>query len=122
MRSDTFTKEDIQMVINLYNANKSAEEIANITGRTKHAIHQRIYMLRKAGKLKDSKTTQPEYDRKLKPTGVVYKPEELHEEPQKHMSPRDMIKALYDLGYRIENNQLVCYVKQTVKLQDIIAG
>lgn len=38
----------------------------------------------------------------------------------KTMSPRDMIKKLYDMGYRIEDNRLVCYVKQTVKLSDII--
>jgi len=33
-----------------------------------------------------------------------------------------MIKHLYNLGYRIENNQLVCYTKNVVKIQDIIHG
>ena len=33
-----------------------------------------------------------------------------------------MIKYLYDRGYRIEDNTLVCLVKQKVKLQDIING
>jgi len=41
---------------------------------------------------------------------------------EKEMSPREMIKRLYDMGYRIEDNQLVCYVKKTVKIQDIIMG
>lgn len=35
-------------------------------------------------------------------------------------APRDIIKHLYNLGYRIEDNKLVCYVKQVVKLGDII--
>lgn len=40
----------------------------------------------------------------------------------KDFSPRDMIKHLYDLGYRIENNRLVCIQKAYVKLEDIING
>lgn len=35
-------------------------------------------------------------------------------------SPRDIIKHLYKLGYRIEDNKLVCYVKQQVNVKDII--
>ena len=38
------------------------------------------------------------------------------------MTPREMIAALYGLGYRIENNQLVCYQKITVNVKDIIKG
>lgn len=38
------------------------------------------------------------------------------------LSPREMIKALYDQGYRIENNSLVCYVRTPVNVKDIIAG
>ena len=34
--------------------------------------------------------------------------------------PREMIKYLYDLGFRIENNEIVYYEKRKVKLEDII--
>lgn len=34
--------------------------------------------------------------------------------------PRELIKHLYNLGYRIEDGKLVCLVKQTVNLKDII--
>ena len=44
------------------------------------------------------------------------------EKTLKDFKERDMIKYLYDRGYRIEDNRLVCYVKQTVKLNDIING
>ena len=121
IRKNTLTQEDIQMIVNLYNAGKTAEETAEVTGRTKHAIHQRIYLLKKAGQITDKPNNLPQ-SRKLRPTGVIH-PVEREEEPvKKEMTPRDMIKALYDLGYRIEDNHLVCYVKQTVKLQDIIGG
>ena len=36
------------------------------------------------------------------------------------LTPREMIKRLYDLGYRIEDNNLVCYQRVQVKIQDII--
>lgn len=37
-------------------------------------------------------------------------------------TPREIIKHMYKLGYRIENNQLVCIVKQVVNLKDVING
>ena len=37
-----------------------------------------------------------------------------------NFQPRDIIKHLYNLGYRIDNNRLVCLVKQPVNLKDII--
>lgn len=39
---------------------------------------------------------------------------------QRAMTPRQMIKALYDLGYRIEENQLVVVKREVVKHSDII--
>ena len=38
------------------------------------------------------------------------------------MTPREMIKKLYDMGYRIENNQLVCITRNVIKLNDILSG
>lgn len=37
-------------------------------------------------------------------------------------SPRELIKNLYDRGYRIENGRLICIVHQVVNLKDIING
>ena len=42
------------------------------------------------------------------------------EKTLKDFQARDMIKYLYDLGYRIEEGKLVCYVKQAVNVKDII--
>ena len=41
---------------------------------------------------------------------------------EKEITPREMIKRLYDLGYRIMDNMLVVLVPQPVKLNDIING
>ena len=37
-------------------------------------------------------------------------------------TPREIIKHMYNLGYRIEDNKLVCIVKQVVNVKDIING
>ena len=44
----------------------------------------------------------------------------IKEKTLKDFQARDMIKYLYDLGYRIEDGKLVCYVKQAVNVKDII--
>ena len=42
--------------------------------------------------------------------------------PTPTMTPREMIKHLYTLGYRIKNNELVVLVEQKVNIKDIIHG
>lgn len=38
----------------------------------------------------------------------------------REMTPREMIKKLYDMGYRIKNNTLVFIQETEIKLSDII--
>ena len=40
----------------------------------------------------------------------------------RELTPRERIKKLYDLGYRIKDNKLVFIQAVEVKLQDIING
>lgn len=52
---------------------------------------------------------------------VQLKPvEPVREKTLDDFQPRELIKHLYKLGYRIEDNRLVCYVRQTVNVKDII--
>lgn len=59
-----------------------------------------------------------------KPEPVIEQKQEVQvkEKTLKDFPAREMIKYLYNLGYRIEDNRLVCYVKQTVNVKDIING
>lgn len=128
-----FTTEEIRQIFELKKKGYKASEIAKIVGRTIAAIntffarekHHHCY----SRMLKEDQSIQTEkVDIKVNGVKVAEVPAsivETHTETQapvavKTMTPREMIKALYNLGYRIENNQLVCYVKQTVKIQDII--
>lgn len=44
------------------------------------------------------------------------------EKTLRDFDPRDMIRHLYNMGYRIENNMLVCIVRQKVNIKDILEG
>lgn len=103
-----FTPEENNKIQRLYDEGKTAKEIGEAIGRTTGSVNQQIYKMRKAAGENDTK-----------PIGLLHKDTPVKE---KELTPRQMIKKLYDLGYRIENNQLVCYTKNVVKIQDIIHG
>lgn len=92
-----YTPEELQTIVRLFDEGKTAKEIAKATGRTVSAI----YSL----KLRKGKSPAPANRDKVR-----------------EMTPREMIKALYDMGYRIEGNKLVLVMRKEVKLSDIING
>lgn len=104
-----FTPEENNKIQRLYNEGKTAKEIGEAVGRTAGSIAHQVYILRKLAKENDTKQI-----------GLLHT--DAPTVKLVEMSPRQMIKKLYDLGYRIENNQLVCYTKNVVKIQDIIHG
>jgi predicted transcriptional regulator len=124
-QNKTFDKSEAWLIIELDKEGKSASEIANEVGRTTASI--RSFLERE---YRDQRYTKKfNLDNVDKPVQV--KPDtpapkftmeapQKHEERAKELSPREMIKKLYDMGYRIENNQLVCYQKVVVKVNDIL--
>lgn len=109
-----FTPEENKQIETLLDEGKTAKQIAEIVGRTAGAVSRQIFRMRKAteeGKPNEEKPKQIGLLHADAPTVKVIE-----------LTPRQMIKKLYDLGYRIENNQLVCYTKNVVKIQDIIHG
>lgn len=104
-------------------------EIAELMGRSKKSIENTV--LRQGwthGRFKESsdnvdpvwKTTVVETEQELKKTeSVPVKEKTLFDFP-----PREIIRHLYNLGYRIKGSdwKLVCMVEQTVNLKDIING
>lgn len=104
-------------------------EIGELMGRTRKSIEQLV--LRQGwtrGRFRESsdnvapvwKTTVVETEQELKKTeSVPVKEKTLFDFP-----PREIIRHLYNLGYRIKGSdwKLVCTVEQTVNLKDIING
>ena len=121
-----YTTTEVQQILSLYDSGKTAKEIAGITGRTQAAIQQCIFTNRDRS---DWLAPEPRVASGDKPVNVVPKPAVTAATKSADrggqdikMAPREMIKALYDMGYRIENNTLVCYQRNIVKIQDIING
>ena len=101
MKGKSYTDEEYKTMIRMYYDGYTADEIAGVIGRTRRSVHQMVYKYRKA---------HPEKGM-AKKKQIVYGSEETAE---------TMIKKLYDWGYRIENNTLVRYTKEVVRIQDII--
>lgn len=117
-----YTQEEKNQILAMHKDGASVDEIAEMFGRTPKAIK---LLLNKSGQ-----STRPLYVAGVKVAEVPESSIETEEKvvapatdvKTKELTPREMIKKLYDLGYRIEDNKLVCYVKQVVKLNDIING
>ena len=95
----------------------SYEEIAELMGRSKKSIENTV--LRQGwtrGRFNDDAVESSTQ----KQTIVEQVP--VKEKTLKDFPAREMIKYLYSLGYRIEDNKLVCYVKRAVNIKDIING
>ena len=108
----------------------TAAEIGELMGRSKKAVQgiiQRFHLREVAPKpveLPESvKAMLPKEENSVtepKPAPVIEKEVKPKETTLFDFDPRDIIKHLYNLGYRIENNQLVCVIKKTVNIRDII--
>ena len=129
-----WTKEEEAELRGYLKDGASYEEIAELMGRTKMSVSN--HAKQKGWGVKQNKQKFPEKVQE-KINAVKEMPEtkenskpiqwntftpsaSVKEKTLKDFQPRDMIKYLYDLGYRIEDGKLVCIVKQTVNLKDII--
>lgn len=110
-----YTNDEWQLMMKMRYEGKSMKEIADVVNRLESAVSKRF-----AVKSKEYK----EYKIKMykENTPAVPPPAPSKEKTLSDFSPRDIIRHLYDLGYRIENNALVYYSKQYIKLNDIVNG
>ena len=104
-----YTKKELDEMRQLKMQGASYYEIATIFNRSVRAIQQKFCEL---GWTKDGKpaATQPE----SQPVTQVKKM------TLDDFLPRDMIKHLYYLGYRIKNNKLVCVYEQVIDIKKIL--
>ncbi len=110
-----YTNDEWQRMMKMRYEGKSMKEIADAIGRLESAVSKRFALKSKEYK---------EYKIKMytENTPAVPPPASTKEKTLSDFSPRDIIKHLYNLGYRIENNALVYYSKQYIKLNDIVNG
>lgn len=138
-RGKDFTTTELNEIKSFLKDGLSYEEIAELMDRTKKSILNLVSRQGwSRGRYKaDATETTPwetilkaqEPELPLKGTSDIMI--ELEDEPEMpkpvkektlfDFPPREIIRHLFkELGYKIENNKLVCYVKQVVNLDDII--
>ena len=139
----TYTKQENEVLLHMREQGVPFKQIAEALGRTEAALWMQYK------KLKGENAEKKEEKTDLKVGGVkvaevnksavqetetidtpfgkynVSKEDKKEKVPtvireKEKLTPREMIKSLYDLGYRIEDNKLVCYVRQQVNIKDIL--
>ena len=112
------TTTELNEIKNLLKEGLNYDEVAELTGRTKKSVTNAVYRYN----LKDKRPRIESMKDSVVPKTIIEDHEPRMEKTLKDFSPRDIIKYMYGLGYRIENNELVCLVKQKVNVKDIING
>lgn len=126
-RGKDYTTNELAEIKGYLKDGCSIAEIAELMGRSKKSIENTI--LRQGwtrGRFRESsdnavpvwKTTVVETEQELKKN----EPVPVKEKTLSDFTPREIIRYMYNLGYRIEDNKLVCIVKQVVNVKDIING
>ena len=126
-RGKDYTTNELAEIKGYLKDGCSIAEIAELMGRSKKSINNTI--LRQGwtrGRFRESsdnavpvwKTTVVETEQELKKN----EPVPVKEKTLSDFTPREIIRYMYNLGYRIEDNKLVCIVKQVVNVKDIING
>ena len=116
-----FTQEELDEMRQLREQGATYEEIGRMFGRSANSLMVKFSNLGwsnigKAG------LTPP-----LAPETITIKDDNgedrrlvKHKTPLSEYQPRELIKYLYNLGYRIENNKLVYVHKQTINIKTIL--
>ena len=100
MASKSFTYQETETIREALSKGMSYKEIAELLGRSVSSIAN------KAHKIKRKEETT-----KHSTLAILEK-----------IPNREIIRYLYDIGYRIDNNELVLVQKVRVKLEDIVKG
>lgn len=117
-RGKDYTTTEIAEIRGYFDSGCTYAEIAELMGRTKKSIS--ILCYRQGWTKERSNKMRMEAMGDQMPKTLIEDHEPNMEKTLKDFKVRDIIKYLYDLGYRIEDNRLVCYVKQVVNIKDVL--
>lgn len=131
MNGRPYSEDELKTILHLYyNKNNTLKQVAAATGRSVKAIQNTVH--RNKDMVPDKNYVIPiltsvENKGKIesllaRSSSPVEQKPAVEQPKQVQLSPREMIKHLYSLGYRIKNNELVVLVEQKVNIKDIING
>ena len=99
-----WTTEEITTIASMRAEGKPYREIAEAIGRSKHSVEQYASSLRKGTALSAEKES----------------PAREKQKTLDDFTPRQMIRKLYEMGYRIEGNELILIEKHVVNIFSIL--
>lgn len=100
-----FTKEELEQMRQMKNQGATYKEIGEMFGRSEATVQNKFSRL--------GWSTQPQAAQMTPPVRV-------REKTLDDFTPREIIKHLYNLGYRIENNQIVIVEKRVVNIKSVL--
>lgn len=103
-------KQEMSEIIKLRKDGYTSNEISELTGIPRGTITARL------SRMKANITSHEEETKQVKQVTVPQKEKTLND-----FQPRDMIKHLYNLGYRIKDNSLYVMTLQKVNIQSVLS-
>jgi len=113
MANRPYTEQELNEMRQLKKQGATYAEIGKMFNRTEAAVQL---------KFSDLGWTNNGFNGESKPVVKSTVTMPAKEKTLSDFKPRDMIRHLYNMGYRIDNNMLVCIVRQTVNMKDILEG
>ena len=112
--------EEFKEIVELRNRGFKINEISEIMGIPRGTISCRLSRAKRKGLIdiedgRKNNGAKPKEKNPMPEVKVV-----VQEKTLKDFQPRDMIKHLYNLGYRIKDNELYVMTLQKVNLQSVI--
>lgn len=112
-----YTQEELEQMREMRKQGATYKEIADMFERTKNAVmvkfSQMGWSVTNPSKAKRSQAEQPKE--------LTTVPDKLVRKLQlSDFEPREMIKYLYNLGYRIKNNKLVFVTEKVVNMKAVL--
>ena len=114
-KTSNYTLAEESIITTMRKDGKSYQKIADTLGRPVSSVYW--FVQNKQNANKDTVSTTVPVEEIKKP---VVEPTPVSEPKTKPMTYREMIKALWDAGYRIKNNKLVVVSEREVNLADIV--
>ena len=117
IRKSKFTPEEDENILRLKESGYTYKQISEVlTRHSKEAIMNRYYYIMHTNENPNREVLQPADQAQPQP-----QPRQSGRKVTLHdFTPREMIKHLYDLGYRLEDGKLILVQKTVIKLGDII--
>lgn len=112
-----YTKQELDEMRQLKSQGATYEEIARMFNRSAMAVQVKFSAMG-WGEPRAKKDTVPTVT--VAPTTAPTAPATAKKPSLADFQPREMIKYLYNLGYRIENNKLVYVHRQVIDIRKIM--